>query len=355
MKKWYLYLVSLLCLLALLCGCLAVSVAEAPEGADLGALIFWIDGPDERMPMTISYSEFTGGQFELDDLAPGTYTVTELNADTLVEDYTLQTDSITSMTVVVEEDGTATASLFNHYAPSEEEEPEEEPEEEEETVDIPVTKIWEDNNNEDGNRPESISVTLYANGAAVDSATLSAGTGWAHTFEGLPKNDADGNEIAYSVNEAPVPMYTTSVSGTTITNTYQREVTSVSVQKIWDDDNNAAGKRPSSIAVTLSNGQIFILSEGNGWSATASDLPVVVNGQPVTYSWTEQSVIGYVQSGASANGGTTVFTNSLWQRPELADEVEKPKVPGDTYYVFEEYETPLGVEVMINHVGDCFD
>ena len=49
------------------------------------------------------------------------------------------------------------------------------------------------------------------------------------------------------------------------------------------------------------------------------------------------------------------FENGEWNRPALADEVEKPKVPGNTWYVFDEYETPLGVEVMINHVGDCFD
>ena len=31
------------------------------------------------------------------------------------------------------------------------------------------------------------------------------------------------------------------------------------------------------------------------------------------------------------------------------------KVPGKPTVVFEDYDTPLGVEVIINHVGDCFD
>ncbi len=65
--------------------------------------------------------------------------------------------------------------------------------------------------------------------------------------------------------------------------------------------------------------------------------------------------IGYVQLSAETNGNTTIFTNGLYQRPEVEDEEEKPKVPGETLYIFDEYETPLGVEVMINHVGDCFD
>ena len=29
--------------------------------------------------------------------------------------------------------------------------------------------------------------------------------------------------------------------------------------------------------------------------------------------------------------------------------------PGKPTQVLEDYETPLGVEVIINHVGDCFD
>ena len=356
MKRWYQHVVSLMCVLAMVLGCAMMpALAEAPEGADLGSLVFRIEGPDERMPMTITYADFVGGQFELDDLAPGTYTVSEMNAESLVDGYTLQADSVTAMTIEVDEDGTATAALFNHYAPEEEEEPEEDEDEDEETVDIPVNKVWNDNNNQDGNRPGSISVRLYANGGEVSSASLSDGNGWTHTFRDLPRNDENGNPIVYSVNEDPVPMYSTSIDGYTIVNTYQRETTSASVQKIWDDDNNKAGRRPSSIAVTLSNGTVVVLSDANGWFASVENLPLYVDGKLVQYTWKEQEVIGYVQSGAATNGGTTVFTNSLWQRPAVEDDVEKPKVAGDTWYVFEEYETPLGVEVIINHVGDCFD
>ena len=33
-------------------------------------------------------------------------------------------------------------------------------------INIPVEKVWDDNNNQDGKRPESIQVQLYANGKA---------------------------------------------------------------------------------------------------------------------------------------------------------------------------------------------
>ena len=50
-----------------------------------------------------------------------------------------------------------------------------------------------------------------------------------------------------------------------------------------------------------------------------------------------------------------VFTNALWTRPDTPTAGRTPKTTGETWYVFEEYDTPLGVEVTINHVGDCFD
>lgn len=43
------------------------------------------------------------------------------------------------------------------------------------------------------------------------------------------------------------------------------------------------------------------------------------------------------------------------ERPPLEEDQPKPKVPGKVAFIIDEYDTPLGVEIMINHVGDCFD
>lgn len=43
------------------------------------------------------------------------------------------------------------------------------------------------------------------------------------------------------------------------------------------------------------------------------------------------------------------------ERPPLEEGQPMPKVPGKVTFIIDEYDTPLGVEVMINHVGDCFD
>ena len=86
-----------------------------------------------------------------------------------------------------------------------------------------------------------------------------------------------------------------------------------------------------------------------------SNLPVKVNGQVVNYSWTEQEVVGYIQTGKTVNGTVTVFTNTMVKVPEVPDGWKKPTVPGETWIVFEDYDTALGMETIINHVGDCFD
>ncbi len=327
-------------------------VADEPNEdpmASAGNLTIEINGPDPRMPMTITYAQFSDGKYELDGLVPGSYSVVERNAETLVRAYTLTSDSVTGMSITVGKDG-ATANLFNRYTPAQTPEPEPE------LIDIPVTKTWNDDNNKDGNRPVTITVRLFADGVEVDSIKLSEASGWTGMFHQKPRSYEDGTEIRYTVNEDPIAWYTTSVNGYNITNTYQPELTSVSVRKEWNDANNAQRIRPTSLAVTLKPiGKIYVLSEDNGWAITADNLPVRINGEEVTYTWSEQETVGYVLESATTEGSVTTFRNRVVRIPEPPEESKKPKKPGSVIAVFEEYQTALGVDVMINHVGDCFD
>lgn len=323
--------------------------------ANTGNLTFEILGPDARTkPMTIKYSDFKNGKFELPDLEPGVYTVVERNAEKLVKYYTLTSNSTTGLAVDVKADGTATAKLFNQYVipPT--------PEPDAEFVDIPVTKTWNDNNNADGNRPASVTARLYADGAEVDSHVLTAAENWQFTFAEKPRYQEDNKtEIVYTVGEDAVAMYAATVNGYNIVNDYQPEVTSVSVSKVWDDNNNEQNLRPDSIAVSLSDGQkvvkVVVLNEANGWTATVNNLPTVVNGQNAQYAWKEQQVLSYSLEGVTQQGNLMVFTNKVWERPENPTAGRRPRTRGNTWYVFEDYDTPLGVNVVINHVGDCFD
>ena len=123
-------------------------------------------------------------------------------------------------------------------------------------------KVWEDHNNEDGTRPEKVTIELIANGnPALDadgqiitkeinasSNAIDQNT-WSYEFESLPKFDADGKVIIYSVKEVDVPDgYNSIVDGYTITN-YNPPVTEVDGQKIWIDDENRDVKRPESVKI----------------------------------------------------------------------------------------------------------
>lgn len=72
-------------------------------------------------------------------------------------------------------------------------------------VAIPVTKIWKGS----GEHPLGLTVQLYADGMRVSSVYLTAQHGWQYTFD-MPKYDAAGKEIKYTVTEENLSGYTAS-------------------------------------------------------------------------------------------------------------------------------------------------
>ena len=177
-------------------------------------------------------------------------------------------------------------------------------------------KVWNDNNNQDGIRPNYVVVRLYANGEATDStATLSASNNWRHNFTNLEKNE-NGKEITYTVKEeTKVDGYTTTYSkdGLTITNTHTPEVRDIKVVKVWDDANNQDGIRPDTLMVTLyANGNEKATKEltADNWSYTFKDLPKYENGKEITYTVSESAVDGYTLTNNKMVGDTITLTNS---------------------------------------------
>jgi hypothetical protein len=234
------------------------------------------------------------------------------------------------------------------FEPIEPEEPDNTP------FDIPVIKTWNDNGNKDGNRPESVKVHLLADGVEVASAELNEANEWKYTFTEMPRLNGE-EQIVYTITEDPVKWYEAQINGYNVLNVYKPELTEATVSKVWNDGENELGLRPSTIYMRLSNGTVVLLSESNGWTATVRDLPAYVNGEAVTYTWTEQEAPGYEQVSRTINGNTTVFVNRLMVVPEIPTEQVQPTVPGGGWVIFEEYDTALGGETLINHVGDCFD
>ena len=95
--------------------------------------------------------------------------------------------------------------------------------EEPETVNLDVTVNWEDGENIDSTRPESVFVSVYNGGTLVKREAVTAASNWQHTFTDLPKFDAEDNEIGYTVlvSTADTPAgYTVAVEGAVITLTH---------------------------------------------------------------------------------------------------------------------------------------
>ena len=176
-------------------------------------------------------------------------------------------------------------------------------------------KVWDDADNQDGKRPESIKVRLLANGTEVATKDVTAADNWTYSFTDLPKF-ADGKEIVYTVTEDAVADYTTAIDGTTITNSYKPGKTSITVTKAWADNDNQDGIRPENIKVQLyagetAQGEEVTLSADNNWTYTWSELDAKKDGQDIVYTVRETEVpAGYeaIVTGTAAEG--FILTNT---------------------------------------------
>jgi hypothetical protein len=99
-----------------------------------------------------------------------------------------------------------------------------------EKTQLSVTKVWDDENDKNHNRPETIALALYGTvgeetSSVGDVVKISAEDKWEYTFTDLPVKNADGETITYSVKEvlpgqshyAYTATYTYSADGKSVT------------------------------------------------------------------------------------------------------------------------------------------
>ena len=179
----------------------------------------------------------------------------------------------------------------------------------EDKIKISVNTVWDDSDNKNGKRPDSVKVVLNGNGSEVKSKVISGdpnkNDNWNHIFDNLPKYDDNGNEINYSVIEKPInnddlKFYTTNVSGDknsgfVINNkfTVPNETVKPHVTIDWDDNNNGKKKRPDAVKVVIKDPNGNIVKEGdlggdpsdNIWTKDFDDLPKYNgNGKEIPYT-----------------------------------------------------------------------
>lgn len=251
-----------------------------------------------------------------------------------------------------------------------------------ETTKIKVTKVWNDNSNQDNKRPNEITVKLKAtvleNGKSKDvTGDITALTG-NNTSEKTISGDLktakwtpiewtdlpvyiDGKQISYSVEEIPIADYTSEITKptynetdkiyeVTITNTHEADLVSKMATKVWNDDSDRDGNRPDKVRFQLYkvvNGEEkAVEKDGNGkkgsqivtvtgqsnadiWTVTWENLPKFEDGTEIKYIVKEMSLTGTDEiseeelgkySKASSDDGLTI-TNTY--KPETVNKTVK--------------------------------
>ena len=84
--------------------------------------------------------------------------------------------------------------------------------------DLTVKKVWSDDNDKHGIRPDSVTVTLYNGDKAVDKVTLGAWNNWTYTWRNLDGN-GDWSVLETGIPKGYTPSYRTNGDVVTITNT----------------------------------------------------------------------------------------------------------------------------------------
>jgi len=240
-----------------------------------------------------------------------------------------------------------------------------------EYIEINGTKTWEDNDNQDGKRPEDLDITLYQNNEVYGNAfTTNELKQWKYSFKNLPRYDANGQEYTYTINEEDLaqlgytkriidPVTTTLNGNRVITidiiNTREIEKTTKTVTKTWEDNNNQDGIRPQSITVQLyagteKYGEPVILPQNGKWEYTWENLEKNSNGKEIIYTVSEQALSGYTPSYSE---DTFTITNThtpetidktvkkVWNDNENQDGIRPQSITVQLYTGTEKYGDPI--------------
>ena len=207
-----------------------------------------------------------------------------------------------------------------------------------------ATKVWDDNDNQDGIRPDSVEVTLTATDdnkkvAWTDTQTLSASNGWTYSWSNLSQYSTAGKLLTYTLTEAEVDGYTTdivkgrvskttNIGKITITNSHTPETGSVTIEKEWVDGENANYNVKYEL---LANNEVVSLADGKGtlnaannWTETITGLPVYANGAKINYTVRETNV---------CNGYTATYSDGVNASSVAADStltITNTYTPGET-------------------------
>ena len=132
-------------------------------------------------------------------------------------------------------------------------------------ISVNVTKLWNDNNNQDGKRLTSVTYALVTDGVEGDPVRAET-TDFSHVWNNLYKYRDQGTEIQYSVIEHNTgdytPSYECSESGEgiacVVTNTHTPANIDLNLTWMWNDDDDRDGKRQDNVTVEVFIGDLSV-------------------------------------------------------------------------------------------------
>ena len=174
---------------------------------------------------------------------------------------------------------------------------------------IKVVKKWDDDNDRDRKRPNSVTVRLYANGKPeCKTLTLDENNKWEGEFGDIPYSDANGDKINYTIKEDSVtgyndiltaPSYQDGYAVFNLTNKHEPENISIKGEKTWD----GGSYRPEKVTIgLLANGKLIrsidVRPDEQGlWKYSFDNLFKYEDGKAIKYELDELSYVpGYVSS-----------------------------------------------------------
>ncbi|WP_314864878.1 Cna B-type domain-containing protein [uncultured Streptococcus sp.] len=286
---------------------------DSKTGKMLEGAVFKVttpSGEEITLPPTDANGRVSTQPFSSEEIKKGQFTVEEVTAP---EGYVLDSNP---MKVTIKADG-AVKTVKNTVDPNA-------------SKKLTVKKIWKDENNQDGKRPASIAVDVYANGQKLADKTVTVTGGstdaeWTAQTSDLPIFDTNGQKITYTIGEVQLDGYDApevDQENLTVTNSRTPEKIAIKASKKWDDAENQDGKRPANVVVKLykevggqkSEVANRTLTEADQWATEFTNLNKYEKGQEVVYSLEEDAVPHY-QSQVTGNAADGfVVTNTY--KPE---------------------------------------
>ena len=258
------------------------------------------------------------------------------------------------------------------------------PEDEHDEEDVPTDdatrvygrKTWDDQDNRFSTRPETITLRLFADGAAYKTAEIGAEQGWAYTFDKLPVHNAKGETVVYTVTEDEVPGYAATAveteHGMDFTNTLRQYTLHIDYTYIRHKGGMEHQAFPP-VDMVLYYGEKYSVKSPKLWGylpnipvvegTITQDTVVHVKYKSLDYTLT----IDYVYEDGTTAAPTYTEVMKIYDNYGVAS----PKIPGYvptwefvagkmyahdvSYRIVYKAIKPLGVGDVTLNLGDCFE